>query len=126
MADESKHRRIFRGAPDAAPEVEGDADEPTPRARRPRVSRAGLETESAMSFTAHIVSLNLAALVQMGLVEDEDRTTRPNPEAARLLIDTLAMLQAKTRGNLDADEAQLLDTFLYELRMRYVEVKRGS
>ena len=32
------------------------------------------------------------------------------------------MLEAKTRGNLDAEEARLLEGLLYELRMRFLEV----
>ena len=40
---------------------------------------------------------------------------------ARQTIDTLEMLEAKTRGNLDSEEAKLLESLLYELRMRYVE-----
>ena len=39
-------------------------------------------------------------------------------------IDTLAMLETKTRGNLDPEEAKLLDGLLYELRMHYVEVSK--
>ncbi len=31
------------------------------------------------------------------------------------------MLEEKTRGNLAADEAQLVETILYDLRLRYVE-----
>ena len=47
--------------------------------------------------------------------------------AAGQMIDILAMLQDKTRGNLDHDEEQLLSQVIYELRMRYVEVRdRGQ
>jgi hypothetical protein len=42
------------------------------------------------------------------------------------MIDLLAMLQQKTKGNLDADEEQLLDQVLYELRMRYVTVMQEA
>jgi len=34
------------------------------------------------------------------------------------------MLQERTRGNLEADEAQLLESLLYDLRMRFVEASR--
>jgi hypothetical protein len=40
---------------------------------------------------------------------------------AKQMIDILALLQDKTRGNLDAGEQQLIDDILYDLRMRYVE-----
>jgi hypothetical protein len=42
---------------------------------------------------------------------------------ARQTIDTLELLQEKTRGNLDAEEDHLLESLLYELRMRFVEAR---
>jgi hypothetical protein len=35
-------------------------------------------------------------------------------------------LQQKTSGNLDREEAQLIDAILYELRMKYVERARTA
>lgn len=40
-------------------------------------------------------------------------------QLARALIDTLGALQDKTRGNLDVDEARLLDDALTALRIRF-------
>jgi hypothetical protein len=42
---------------------------------------------------------------------------------AKYLIDTLAMLQEKTAGNLTSDEALALDDILHQLRMAFVAVK---
>ena len=39
------------------------------------------------------------------------------------MIDILALLEEKTRGNLTADERELLETVLYELRLRFVEAQ---
>ena len=47
-------------------------------------------------------------------------------EAAQQMIDVLAMLQEKTSRNLDADESQMVQQVLYDLRMRYVGAKRRS
>ncbi len=44
---------------------------------------------------------------------------------AQALIDTLAALQEKTRGNLEADEAQLVDQALTSLRFRFATGKPG-
>lgn len=41
---------------------------------------------------------------------------------AQQLIDTLAMLETKTKGNLSADEVQFLQSALAELRISYVRV----
>ena len=45
----------------------------------------------------------------------------PNLEGAAQMIEILALLDQKTRGNLTAEERQVLEQVLYELRMRYVE-----
>lgn len=42
-------------------------------------------------------------------------------QIAQTLIDTLGMLEAKTRGQLDPDEQQLLSQALTSLRIRYVQ-----
>ena len=39
------------------------------------------------------------------------------------MIHILALLEEKTRGNLTAEEQQLLEMVLYELRLRFVEAK---
>jgi hypothetical protein len=42
------------------------------------------------------------------------------------MIDILGLLEEKTRGNLSAEERQLLEQGLYELRLRFVEVQNGA
>ena len=42
-------------------------------------------------------------------------------QIAQTLIDTLGMLETKTRGQLDADEQQLMTQVLTSLRIRYVQ-----
>jgi hypothetical protein len=41
---------------------------------------------------------------------------------ARQTIDTLSLIQTKTKGNLTAAEETMLQNCLYELRMAYLEV----
>jgi hypothetical protein len=53
-------------------------------------------------------------------------TKPPNLEAASQMIDILAMLELKTRGNLTAQERSLLDQVLYDLRMRYVAAQQQA
>jgi hypothetical protein len=45
---------------------------------------------------------------------------------AKTLIDILGMLADKTRGNLDEEEATMMEEMLYELRMQYVRVLRSD
>lgn len=44
-------------------------------------------------------------------------------QLAKALIDTLGAVEEKTRGNLDADEAQLLEQALTTLRFRFATAK---
>ncbi|MFW6066159.1 MAG: DUF1844 domain-containing protein, partial [Planctomycetota bacterium] len=43
-------------------------------------------------------------------------------DLAKFHIDTMAVLEEKTKGNLSDEEAKLLDQALYETRMTYVEM----
>jgi Domain of unknown function (DUF1844) len=49
-----------------------------------------------------------------------------NLEMARLLIDQLAMIQEKTKGNLNSDEIRILSGTIANLQMSYVEAVRGG
>ena len=81
----------------------------------------------AVDFASFVLSLATSALYHMGFVGDPEYD-QPAPEpdlpVARQTIDTLEMLQLKTRGNLDAEEDQLLEGVLYELHLRFVEVSK--
>ncbi len=81
-----------------------------------------------VSFIAFVISMATNAAVHFGDVPDpiSNEQRPPNLDAASQVIELLAMLEEKTRGNLTAEERQLLDQVLYELRMRYVEARKGS
>ncbi len=81
--------------------------------------------EPEMTFGAFLVGLSTQALMLLGDIADpETGQAAPDLPAAQQLIDILGMLQRKTRGNLDREEAQLIETILFELRMKYVERTR--
>ena len=73
----------------------------------------------AMDFNLLVVSLNTSALIQLGDAPDPDGGDAPNLAMARHTIDTLAVLELKTRGNLSGQEERLLHQVLFDLRMRY-------
>jgi hypothetical protein len=80
-----------------------------------------------LSFTAFVLSLASAAAVHFGDIPDESgNRTEPNLEGAAQMIEILALLDQKTRGNLTAEERQVLEQVLYELRMRFVEAGGGG
>lgn len=78
----------------------------------------------SIDFSTLVLSLATSAMVHMGLAPnpETDVPSEKNLALAHQTIDTLDMLQQKTRGNLDEDEAKLLQSVLYELRMNYVRV----
>jgi uncharacterized protein DUF1844 len=74
-----------------------------------------------VNFSTFILSIGSSALVQLGEVPDpESGQIMENLLAAKHSIDILSMLQDKTKSCLENDEQQLLDTLLYDLRMKYV------
>ena len=84
---------------------------------------------STISFAAFVLSLAHTAAVHFGDIPDPvtGNAAQPNLAAAQQMIDILSLLEQKTRGNLTAEERQLLDQILYELRLRYLEaVKAGG
>jgi hypothetical protein len=81
-----------------------------------------------VSFIAFIFSLASNAAVHFGDLPDPmtKETREPVLEAAAQLIDIIAMLEEKTRGNLTAEERQLIEQVLFELRMRFVDAKKSQ
>ena len=81
-----------------------------------------------ISFNALVVSLATSAAVHFGDVVDPGTGRRlpPNPAAGGNMLDLLAVLAEKTRGNLTPDEEQFLSRVLQELRMRFAEVRREA
>ncbi|MDX2447137.1 MAG: DUF1844 domain-containing protein [Desulfobacterales bacterium] len=75
-----------------------------------------------INFPTFIFSLNSSALVNLGVMEDPASNQKAkNLPMAKQTIDILAMMEEKTQGNLSDDEANMLKTMLYELRMLYVK-----
>jgi hypothetical protein len=82
----------------------------------------------ALNFTGFVFSLMHTAAVHLGDAADpiSGEMQSPNLDGARQMIDILGLLEEKTRGNLSAEERQLLEQGLYELRIRFVEVQNGA
>jgi hypothetical protein len=93
----------------------------------PSPSTAESETP-AINFVGFVLSLAHTVAVHFGDVADpfSGAKTEANLVAAQQMIDILALLDQKTRGNLTAEERQLLDQVLVELRLRYVEAQNAS
>ena len=83
---------------------------------------------SELPFTAFVVSLASSAAIHLGDLADPStgQKLEPNLEGAAQMIEILALLEEKTRGNLTAEERQILEQVLYELRMRFIQAAGGG
>jgi hypothetical protein len=81
-----------------------------------------------LPFAAFVLSLAHTAAVHFGDAPDPatGQAAPVNLAAAQQMIDILSLLELKTRGNLTAEERQLLEQLLYELRLRFVEVQQHA
>jgi hypothetical protein len=66
--------------------------------------------------------------MHLGEVENPQSTGKPRRDLplAKHTIDLLSMLQAKTKGNLTSHEDKLLESLLFDLRLRYVAAAKPS
>lgn len=78
--------------------------------------------ELEMTFERFVASLYMTAMLQLGLMHEQGGQPRVDLVGARQTIDTIGLLQEKTKGNLNSGEENFLQSALYELRMAYVEV----
>ena len=73
-------------------------------------------------FVNYISSLAYQAMVFLGEIPNPvTNTSEKNPEQAKFVIETLILLQEKTKGNLTRKESDVLNTAAYELQMKFVE-----
>ncbi len=75
-----------------------------------------------ITFEKFVASLYMSALMQLGLAAPQGAKPEVDLLGARQTIDTLAILQEKTKSNLTPAEQNMLQNCLYELRMAYLEV----
>lgn len=117
-------RRVFA--------TDGETRAPNPSEPQPaRASAPSAPSEPRtlppVDFTTFILSLSSSALMHMGELPGPQpgAPTRDLP-LAKHTIDLLSLLQQKTHGNLSDDEDKLLESMLYDLRLRYVDLAKGA
>ena len=78
---------------------------------------------SALSFVGFVLSLASTAAIHFGDMPDPitGKPSEVNLDGAAQMIEILALMEQKTRGNLTAEEREILNQVLYELRLRFVE-----
>ena len=74
-----------------------------------------------IDFSSYVLSYYTQGCVLLGEVPNPYTNKKEEDlEAAKHMIDILSMLEQKTKGNLSKEELQLLESVLYELRMKYM------
>jgi len=94
----------------------GKAEEP------PKEAASTKEALPEIDFISFIFSLSTSALIQLGEIEDPfTKKSAKNLPLAKQTIDLVGMLKEKTKGNLNSQEEGVIESILYDLRMRYVK-----
>jgi hypothetical protein len=79
------------------------------------------------TFGLFIYGLMMEAMIALGEIEHPvTKKKEANAAHAKFVIDTLGMLQSKTKGNLSDDEKNMLESVLFDLRMKYVQSAKPS
>ena len=80
-----------------------------------------------VDFSTHVLSMASTALIALGKMPAPDGNPHPlDLETARHMIDVLAMLETKTKGNLDEAEGKLLASLIYDLRVEFVDGQKKA
>ena len=80
-----------------------------------------------VTFSSFVITLAHTALVHLGDVADPGTGRKVVDLAvAQHSIDAIAMLEEKSKGNLDEGESKLIEGVLHELRTKYVEVSQAA
>jgi hypothetical protein len=123
LADEEARKAkeaATMSAPSAASVGVGPAA--APRSGAAAAARSRAEGLPPASFNVLVQSVLTQILFYLGDLSARGGEPQVNLDMAKHQIDILGVLEEKTKGNLTDDEKKLLDTALYETRMRYVNV----
>ncbi len=105
----------------AAPPVSAEPEAPGGDLRRAREASA----LPAVDFHTFVLSLGSSALLHLGELEHpEGGVAETDLPLAKHTIDILSMLEEKTKGNLTSAEEKLIQSLLYDLRLRYVNASK--
>jgi hypothetical protein len=82
----------------------------------------GMEASGPVTFEHVIQSIYLSAMIAMGAGTEPGQKPRVDILGARQSVDMLAVLQEKTKGNVNEREQRMLQNALFELRMMFLEI----
>ena len=122
-----RDRRRFSDSGEARADLAEEAPAPPPPAAAESAAPGAERADEPVTFSTFVLGLSTQALLHLGEIPNPmTRALERDLGAAKHVIDILGILQEKTRSNLEPGEESLLDSVLYDLRMRYVELVRGG
>jgi len=102
------------------PVAEEPAEKPPAAAASDTKDKAG-ESRQPIDFPSYILSYYTQGMVLLGEIPNPYTNKKEEDvESARNIVDILALLEQKTKGNLSSEESKLLESVLYELRMKFM------
>ncbi len=125
-------RRGFDASGERKPEPPVGAEKPEQAAQGApeQAAQAAPEPPRALppaDFATLVLSLGSSAVMYLGeSAEPEGKKSERNLPMAKHAIDLLTVLEEKTKGNLSPEEGQILESLLFDLRLRYVEALKTS
>jgi len=130
LAEDEQKRSAAAAASSTAPVPGGagvSAGRPAPEGSpgRGRPGSPGTRGERVMpeaSFPTLINTFVTQVLLYLGDLAPRGTEPQVNLDLAKFNIDLLGVVEEKAKGNLSPDEQKMLDSALYEVRMRYVAV----
>jgi hypothetical protein len=114
---------VTPAAPAARP-----ADEATAKAA-PKKNTDSPRHLPPADFATLVLSLGSSAVMYLGQDDqgqEQGKAPPPNLPMAKHAIDLLTVLEEKTKGNLTGEEQQILESLLFDLRLRYVEALKAG
>jgi len=93
----------------------------------PEVQQSNQSGEMAQRFIELVMMQAQQAAMFLGQLPGPDgQKLEANLPYARMFIDQLEMLQEKTRGNLNNQETEVLNSVLSDLRLAFVQVSKAA
>ena len=102
-------------------QVEREKEEISSKADDPAAEKPDPNEIPPASFEMLVTSLGTQAMMALGQVADPvSGQAMYHPELARHHIDTLVLIQEKTKGNLSAEETDMIENFVTQLQQLFI------
>jgi hypothetical protein len=108
----------------------GKEDLPADKEKPAKAERTAQEPPRSLppaDFATLLLSLGSSAVMYLGESDGpEGKKPARNLAMAKHAIDLITVLEGKTKGNLSSEEEQILESLLFDLRLRYVEALKSA